>query len=432
MDVLRSARAVALLTALCGIGGCANLETIQRSTTVPWDKTHADGAGKGLAVHLDAQQRLVVFAAEQYCAEPSPDALAAYAAAIGLSASALPSKSGALSAAMNSAAGSIGLRTQSITLMRDTLYRICEGGLNKTLSEEQVAVLLARSQDLTAVVLAVEQLTGAVASPTVTLSTGGGSSALASLTANTQALNAANAARDGAKTQSEKAEDARKTAETAKNEAFAELNKRREALKNNEGGTTQAMVDEQQRVFDDKSSKYDAAAALAVQKADAYERTNETAEQIALARDAANNMTTASVSSAGTIGGTRPPVSDKTISEVSKDVRGMVETLLNKPYLEQICLAVVTSPGATKAVTALSAASTAASNSAFLTQDSEIRASILRTTRIAQDAQTSRAELVGTCLKYFTAMAQEAARKASPTDHSSATDEKAEAEAAAK
>jgi hypothetical protein len=49
--------------------GCANLQTIDRQTS--FDRS---GLGtKGLAIHLDANQRLVVFSAQKYCAEPSPD-----------------------------------------------------------------------------------------------------------------------------------------------------------------------------------------------------------------------------------------------------------------------------------------------------------------------------------------------------------------------
>lgn len=156
--------------------GCANVNTLARSSSTPM------AGGRSKAIHLDAQQRLVVFTAKKYCAEPSPDALAAYAAALGLSGSKLPGDSLAASGALNSVAGSIGLRTQSITLMRDTLYRNCEAAFNGYLSDEQVAIMMSRSQDLTAVILAIEQLTGAVAAPPVTLNTGGTSSSASTLT----------------------------------------------------------------------------------------------------------------------------------------------------------------------------------------------------------------------------------------------------------
>lgn len=47
--------------------------------------------------------------------------------------------------------------------MRDALYRICEAGHNRQLNSRDAVQLLERSQDLTLGVLAIEQLTGAVA-----------------------------------------------------------------------------------------------------------------------------------------------------------------------------------------------------------------------------------------------------------------------------
>lgn len=56
--------------------GCANIDTIDHTTTLP------DQSDKyGVAIHLDAKQRLVISKAFGIvCAEPSPDALSAFAA----------------------------------------------------------------------------------------------------------------------------------------------------------------------------------------------------------------------------------------------------------------------------------------------------------------------------------------------------------------
>ena len=105
-----------LFVAIASLAGCANLNTIDRATSLD----SADNQGK--AIHLDIQQRLfIVNKMGKYCSEPSPDALAAFAAAVGIGAS--PPTKGAASATTsgNSSAASVGLRTQSITLMRDAL-----------------------------------------------------------------------------------------------------------------------------------------------------------------------------------------------------------------------------------------------------------------------------------------------------------------------
>ena len=162
-----------LLTVSVGLGACANMSTVSRTTWL-WPLTDR-------AIHLDAQQRLVLVRAEKYCAEPSPDALASYAAALGLGLGEPGKGAGTVAQALQSNAASIGLRTQSITLMRDALYRICEATANETLGKVGAATALARSQDLTAVVLAIEQLTGAVAAPSVILTSEAGAKASASL-----------------------------------------------------------------------------------------------------------------------------------------------------------------------------------------------------------------------------------------------------------
>ena len=126
----------------------------------------------------------------QYCAEPSPDGLASFAASLG---SGIGAPSGeALSAALGggSNASSIGLRTQPITLMRDALFRMCEAYSNNQLDEAEVLTLLGRSHDLTAVTLAVEQLTGAVAAEQVALTTATESSATAAATPSVALINA--------------------------------------------------------------------------------------------------------------------------------------------------------------------------------------------------------------------------------------------------
>lgn len=135
------------------LSGCANLSTISRTTPL------SDGA---IAVHLDSPQRLVYQSKiGLLCAEPTPDALQSYANATGGSVG-TRSEAASVSNAFTANALGVGLHTQSITLMRDILYRICEQSYNNRLSNMDVTQLLQRAQDLTLGVLAIEQLTGAV------------------------------------------------------------------------------------------------------------------------------------------------------------------------------------------------------------------------------------------------------------------------------
>src|SRR5260221_607577 len=128
-----NAKLICLSISILLLSGCANFSTLKRSSAIPND---------GRAIHLDAPQRVVLVDKDGFtCAEPSPDALQAYASAIGASLADPTSKAASLSAAMNTGAASIGLRTQSITLMRETLYRLCEAARNKSLNTADVAQL---------------------------------------------------------------------------------------------------------------------------------------------------------------------------------------------------------------------------------------------------------------------------------------------------
>ena len=174
MRAIRISAVFAATLATLSVVACANLQTIARQTPLPPQGDIPITHG-GIAIHLDAQQRLVLASAKGYCAEPSPDALSAYAASLRLRARQSDEDAELLTHALRSSVGSIGLRTQSITLMRDALYRMCEASNNGHLQKWEVASFLRRSQDLTAVVLAIEQLTGAVAASQIVLSQPNGS-----------------------------------------------------------------------------------------------------------------------------------------------------------------------------------------------------------------------------------------------------------------
>ena len=161
----------------CGLAialaGCANMNTVERRTELPRN---------GKAIHLDAPQRIAVVNDKGWvCAEPSPDALQAYASSLGLGVASPSKDSVSIAQALSASAGSIGLRTQSITLMRDALYRICELYYNGGIDKNAALQLIERSQDLTLGILAIEQLTGAIVAHQVNLNTNSTAAAAASI-----------------------------------------------------------------------------------------------------------------------------------------------------------------------------------------------------------------------------------------------------------
>lgn len=101
------------------------------------------------------------------CSEPSPDALTALAASLSGETNAGVS----IAAAYSENAASIGLRTQSIQLLRDQLFSICQAYANEGLSSYTYQTLLAKNQQNTIALMAIEQLTGVLKAPNATITT---------------------------------------------------------------------------------------------------------------------------------------------------------------------------------------------------------------------------------------------------------------------
>lgn len=96
------------------------------------------------------------------CAEPSPDVFTVVGLSIAGEATFDEDTNAALRAALSQTGQNIGLRTQTITLLRDMMYRACEAYLGGALDDFRVEVLHQRVQNIALALLAVEQLTGAV------------------------------------------------------------------------------------------------------------------------------------------------------------------------------------------------------------------------------------------------------------------------------
>lgn len=105
------------------------------------------------------------------CAEPSPDALKAIAQSLSAQAQAAGQGGGGLSASSAESAASIGLRTATIQLLRDGLYRICEAYANGALSEFGYALALSNFDEIMIRLISVEGLTGTAQAAQVVIGT---------------------------------------------------------------------------------------------------------------------------------------------------------------------------------------------------------------------------------------------------------------------
>lgn len=188
--VIRNVDGKAALVALALIGlpilqGCAEWTHLT--------STRELGNGPKTLI-VDAKQRVVLTSVNdgrtQYCTEPSPDALSALAAGFGPTLSKQDKLNIANSLSLSEGASSIGLRTQSIQLMRDAMYRLCEAHLSGSIDGPAYQTLHRRFQSSMVAILAIEQLTGTVRAPAVSISSSalvGKAEQAAKLTADTEA-----------------------------------------------------------------------------------------------------------------------------------------------------------------------------------------------------------------------------------------------------
>lgn len=341
-------KGLVLVASLVALSACANLNTIDRSTPLP-----KSGATSGKAVHLDIQQRLLlVNELGQYCSEPSPDALAAYAASIGIGASSPPSEVASAAGSGQSSAASVGLRTQSITLMRDALFRMCEAYANGAVGTAQVAALLSRSQDLTAVILAVEQLTGTVAANQAALVSSTTADSSASLLVSSELLGAAIKNEERAQKALEQAVEQLSSSKTNMNAADRRL---KEAQTNRDSLPTTAS--EQQKAEAEAEVRYrhterdraqravDAVQARTDIRQRAFDNAERSRETIEAMQDQA--FVASSASTTGDSRFSQPTQSvqlDKAATEaIAHSVESMVKEVLRKDYTIESCMAIVTS-----------------------------------------------------------------------------------------
>ena len=337
-------RVLILVTVLAGVNGCANMNTISRSTDLP---------GERKAVHLDIHQRAIIATADKYCAEPSPDGLAAYAAAIGLSVGKPASSADSLTTSGSSAVASVGLRTQSITLMRDLMYRICEASANKAIGDANVAVLLGQSQDLATVILAIEQLTGPVAASQAALIAGTQSASTATIAANSKQLELLTEALERANSNLEESK-AEKVAKEKDIEAIeAEKEKKTTALaalEEEDNQETRDILTEEIASLTSKLKELNTELAVAedreafrqgiVDDAKAAREKVLESEESALS---SGSTTTSGSNAFGTQSSANKIAAEASV-KVTEAVEGIVKHALSKPYLNEACISVITTP----------------------------------------------------------------------------------------
>lgn len=171
--------AVVSLAGVLGLSGCAAATHFNKEVGL-------NATGSDNATYSDAKQRVVVSKQMKvrgvdpngklfedqmrvFCAEPSPDALSAIAATLGLDVALSKGDKAALTSSLSEGAANIGVRTAALQVLRDITYRDCEAYANGGVTPFGLETLQRRFQSSMVSILAVEQLTGAVRAPNLVL-----------------------------------------------------------------------------------------------------------------------------------------------------------------------------------------------------------------------------------------------------------------------
>ncbi|WP_426139210.1 hypothetical protein [Pseudomonas sp. DWP3-1-2] len=161
------------LLSLAGVSACGNWDAVYR--------TH-DFRSEGSAI-VDIKTRSILASPitveladgtkktySRVCAEPSPDALTSYAAQLSVQKEVFEGASTGLAGGYQGAAAFVGMRTQTVQLLRDQMYRLCEANVNGFITDTQYEMLMTRNQRYTLALMAIENLAQATQAPAVAIS----------------------------------------------------------------------------------------------------------------------------------------------------------------------------------------------------------------------------------------------------------------------
>jgi len=171
-----------LLSAVCALAlvGCsANNNSIFRTHDVA-----GNGPGAVNVALIDAKQRAIITQRTSnpenrsiVCPEPSPDVFSVLGSSFGAG-GAFGTQGVEASAEVQKkiaeAGGSIGLRTQTITAMRDLMFYLCTYYMAGAVEKQHVQAAIQRQGKLLTAIVAIEQLTGAATPATVTVNANSG------------------------------------------------------------------------------------------------------------------------------------------------------------------------------------------------------------------------------------------------------------------
>lgn len=295
--------------------GCARLNSIQRNVDLT---KHS--------ITLDAEQRVVISnkpgssSTPIICAEPSPDVFKVRASNVAGLLDKGDSKAIELALSQAEAGQDIGLRTQSIQLLRDAMYRACEGAAAGLITGLQFNELQTRFQKLTAVLLATEQLTGAVQPrPAPVVVAGGAAGTGNGLLQIQQEL---------------------EKAVVAEKEATSEVDKQKEVVKPLEKNLEDARTTNDKSALDAAERALDEPAKKLRQAEATLQQRTENRESLERQRDAARSAGVSASSGAILVASGPQPqqLAPESVKELATSVSAMVKVVFDQDSIAQRCV----------------------------------------------------------------------------------------------
>lgn len=331
--------------ALASLGsGCAYLTTYTRSIDLQGTNS----------VAMDVKQRVVISQRRPgdagpsgeskeptttvVCAEPSPDALTVLGASGGLSFSdGLAEKSANLSAALSESGAFVGLRTQSIQLLRDAMYRLCEGYAGRAVDGDEFASMQRRYQSTMMGLIAIEQLTRPVVAGQAALASSATASAGAG--AGDAAVKAAQEDVDKKQAAADEAREAATRAEAAQREAQQKVDANLSSLKAAEAKKDPSVDSLKAEAATLAKTRDDAQLESHIAK-DKQRAADEALRRAKSALTTARTASSASAAGTAQLGGIGKAVTDST-AELAEGVTDIVKEI-NYSYTREGCLTLVT------------------------------------------------------------------------------------------
>lgn len=299
------------------LSGCANWNSIHHNNDLNDTSTY---------VSIDAKQRLMITAERPVydlngnkirseniiCNEPSPDVFSVYTAALEADASKGDELKAGLKLATGESGSTVGIRTQSIQLLRDAMYRICEGYLSGGLTQQSYHRLLSSYQKSMVTLIAIEQLTNAVRPSQVSLTAG------SNITKNSDALNAAIENEKTAKSALLAISTSKETNQKELDTAISSLD---DAPETNckDGSPSEVKYKESCAAYVEKKSLVESLVKAENKAKNEYETQQELTKKLTANSSITNNL------NSNLLANTQTRLSDSTIVSLSGEIRKLVD-----------------------------------------------------------------------------------------------------------